>query len=89
VQLVPRCEFWDSLTQADQSDFLRRGVTRRFDPGQALFHANEVPDRVLLLRFGRVKIMSTTATGREAVLAFREPGELIGELSTTSRGLPP
>jgi hypothetical protein len=81
---VPLREFWHSLTQADQADFLRRGITRRFDRGQALFHANQVPDRVVLLRSGRVKITSTTATGREAVLAFREPGELVGELAAST-----
>jgi CRP-like cAMP-binding protein len=38
-------------------------------------------DKVLMLRTGRVKVASTTASGREVVLAFRGPGELVGELS--------
>jgi len=35
---------------------------------------------VVLLRSGRVKVTSTTPAGREVVLAFRGPGELVGEL---------
>jgi CRP/FNR family cyclic AMP-dependent transcriptional regulator len=40
-----------------------------------------VPDRVLLLRKGRVKVETTTSAGRAVVLAVRGPGELVGELA--------
>ena len=36
---------------------------------------------MLLLRSGRVKVCSVTAGGAESVLAFRGPGDLVGELS--------
>jgi CRP/FNR family cyclic AMP-dependent transcriptional regulator len=58
-----------------------RGVVRRFAPGDALFHERQVSDRVMLLTEGRVKIASSSADGRESVLAFRGPGEVLGELS--------
>ena len=35
----------------------------------------------MLLRDGRVKVYTTTATGREVVLAIRGPGELLGDLA--------
>jgi CRP/FNR family transcriptional regulator, cyclic AMP receptor protein len=58
-----------------------RGVVRRFPRGNALFHEHQASDRVMLLTAGRVKIASTSADGRESVLAFRGPGEVLGELS--------
>ena len=57
------------------------GVTRRFERGAALFHERQLSDRVMLLLEGRVKIASASEDGREAVLAFRGPGEVLGELS--------
>jgi|SRR5215211_2376966 len=58
-----------------------RGVARRFPRGTALFHERQVSDGVTLLTEGRVKIASISEDGRESVLAFREPGEVLGELS--------
>lgn len=56
-------------------------MVRRFARGQALFHEGQLPDRVVLMQSGCVKVTCTTTTGREIVLAFRGPGELVGELA--------
>lgn len=72
--------FWYALSEEDRAAFLRHGVVRRFFRGQALLHERQLADRVVLLREGRVKVVSiVAATGREIVLAIREPGELVGE----------
>lgn len=73
--------FAERLTPAEADDLRRRGIVRMFDRGQALMHEGQVPGRVLLLRAGRVKVYSMTAGGKEVVLAWRGPGDLIGELS--------
>src|SRR6266516_1694740 len=66
----------------DQAKQLReRGVQRRFRKGQALFHQGGTSDRVVVLLSGRVKVSTVTADGKEVVLAFRGPGDLLGELS--------
>jgi len=70
------------LLDPDQSKALERvGVRRRFRRGQALFHQHGTPDRVVVLISGRVKVTRLTDEGKEIVLAFRGPGDLIGELS--------
>jgi CRP-like cAMP-binding protein len=80
VAAEPRSDlFLDMLEPADREAFLRAGRLRVFAPGQALLHQGQVPDRVLLLRSGRVKVYSATPTGKEVVLAFRGPGQLVGE----------
>ena len=69
------------LSADDLAALVARGTSRSFPRGQALFHLGQVPERVLLLRIGRVKVETTTAAGRSVVLAVRGPGELVGELA--------
>jgi CRP-like cAMP-binding protein len=73
--------FWSALPPADQSALLAAGATRQFARGRALLHQDQMPDAVMLLRSGQVKICRSTSTGREVVLAIRGPGELLGELA--------
>ena len=74
-------QFLDALEQTEVNWLHERGVARRFDRGSALFHERQLSDRVMILLDGRVKIASVSDDGREAVLAFRGPGEVLGELS--------
>lgn len=73
--------FFDALTEEDRQWLHQRGVVRSFPAGTALFHERQISDRVMLLLKGRVKIANTSEDGRERVLAFRGPGEALGELS--------
>ena len=74
-------QFLDALAQTEVNWLHERGVARRFERGAALFHERQLSDRVMVLLEGRVKIASVSEDGREAVLAFRGPGEVLGELS--------
>jgi CRP/FNR family cyclic AMP-dependent transcriptional regulator len=74
-------DFLASLGPAEAAALAQRGSERAFGRGQALMHEGQVPDRVLVVRSGTVKVFATTANGREVVLAVRGPGELVGELA--------
>jgi CRP/FNR family transcriptional regulator, cyclic AMP receptor protein len=73
--------FLDALSEEEAAYLRARGAKRRFPRGDALFREQEPSDRVMLLLAGRVKIASVAEDGRESVLAFRGPGEVLGELS--------
>jgi CRP/FNR family cyclic AMP-dependent transcriptional regulator len=73
--------FLTALGPAELADLLARGTERTFARGRPLMHEGQVPDRVLLLREGTVKVFATTPTGKEVILAVRGPGELVGELA--------
>jgi CRP/FNR family cyclic AMP-dependent transcriptional regulator len=62
-------------------------MRRSFVRGQAICHAGQVADRVLILLAGRVKVVAPSASGREIVLAFHGPGELVGELAALDGGV--
>jgi CRP/FNR family transcriptional regulator, cyclic AMP receptor protein len=57
------------------------GTAKRFGRGAVLFNEGEEAGHVIVVRSGRVKVSSYTEDGKEIVLAVREPGELLAELS--------
>lgn len=70
-----------SVVSKDDLDFLHEiGAERRFAVGSTLFVIGEEAGRVLVVTKGRVKIAASLQDGREVVLAFRGPGEILGEL---------
>jgi CRP-like cAMP-binding protein len=73
--------FLSSLRPEDVAAFNVLASPRTFQRGQALVYVGQLADRVLVLSTGRVKVTSSTASGRELVLAFRGPGDLVGELA--------
>jgi CRP-like cAMP-binding protein len=66
-------EEWRALEDA--------GRPRHYRPRQRLFREGEAGDHVIALLSGRVKVSVQTRSGREILLAVKEPGDLIGELS--------
>jgi CRP-like cAMP-binding protein len=67
---------------ADEVTALRsRGVPRHFERGATLMHQDEVPGRVLVIEQGHAKVTLLAEDGKEVVLAFRGPGDLLGEVS--------
>jgi CRP-like cAMP-binding protein len=59
-----------------------RAITRTFRRGAALLREGEDPTRVLVLTEGRAKAVTYTEDGKEVVLGFLGPGELLGEVAT-------
>jgi CRP-like cAMP-binding protein len=73
--------WYAQLPATERSALHAYGTTRRYRAGTVLFHEGDTSDWVFLLSAGRVKVSSTTADGRDVVLAICVPGEILGELS--------
>lgn len=73
-------DFLSSLRPADIAQLDALGTMRTFARGQALFHEQQIADYVLVVRRGRVKV-TAVRRGREIVLAFRGPGDLLGDIA--------
>jgi CRP-like cAMP-binding protein len=69
------------LSDADRDALLKLGGPRRFARGERLMRHGEPGDRVLVLLAGHVKASNTDSRGRELVLSFRGPGDVLGELT--------
>jgi CRP-like cAMP-binding protein len=74
-------DFWSTLDPTTAAALAQRGTKVVFARGRTILHEGQVPDRVLLLRSGHVRVGRVTQAGREVVLAYRGPGELVGDQS--------
>jgi CRP/FNR family transcriptional regulator, cyclic AMP receptor protein len=61
-----------------------RAVPRQFARGATIVHQGEVPGRVVVIEQGYAKVTAVTEDGKEVVLAFRGPGDVLGELAALS-----
>ena len=77
----PAAAFLDLLDEEAAARFRERARPVSFAPGEALVVEHEAGDRVLVIERGRVKVSCTTADGKEMVLRFCGPGDLIGEMA--------
>jgi len=80
-------DFWSGLDAAAAADFGERATPVVYPAGRTLAYTGQVPDHVILIRSGCVKISVVSRTGREVVLAFRGKGEIVGEQSAVD-GVP-
>lgn len=69
------------LSAGDRDALSVVGGVRRFARGERLMNQGEAGDTVLIVLSGHVKASSTDGRGREMVLSFRGPGDVLGELT--------
>ena len=83
---VRDCSLFQRLSAEQLSRLERRSRTREFPRNSTIFLPSDIADGVFLLGQGRVRICSNTADGKQAILAFIDPGELFGELALIQGG---
>jgi CRP/FNR family cyclic AMP-dependent transcriptional regulator len=74
-------QFMSMLPPEQQRELRAAARPQRFAAGATLLHEGQVGDRVMVILSGRAKISYVTDVGREVVLRFAGPGEVIGELA--------
>jgi CRP-like cAMP-binding protein len=84
AETTPPEPFVARLTADEVAALRSRAVARRFARGATIMHQGEVPGRVVLIERGYAKIVTTTEDGRDVVLAFRGPGDIVGEAAALS-----
>jgi CRP/FNR family cyclic AMP-dependent transcriptional regulator len=78
--------FLDALTEEEAADLHAAGRRRAYGPGVTLFHEGDDSGPVVVILDGRVKVAALGGGGREAIIAVRGRGDLIGELSAIDGG---
>ena len=74
-------EFFDLLHADERVALEAAGHRRQWKRTAVIYRESSRSESVIVLRSGRVKVSSDTASGTEVVLAVRGPGALLGELS--------
>jgi CRP-like cAMP-binding protein len=67
-----------ALTTYNMRLLASRGVERKFERGDCLFHQGDCGESVLLLVDGRVKVCLIGSSGQKTILRIHLPGSLIG-----------
>jgi CRP-like cAMP-binding protein len=73
--------FLEQLAPGEREALLAMGRSQIFPARAIMLYEGQVGDKVIVLLSGRVKISYTTGDGREVVLRFGEPGDVLGELA--------
>jgi CRP-like cAMP-binding protein len=79
-------EFAALLDEGELAALKRRARTVRFPAEARLLRQGEAGDKVVVIQHGRAKVSYVTPGGRELVLRFCGPGELVGELAVLDGG---
>lgn len=78
---LKNCDLFERLSPKQAQQLEARCKTRQFRRGELVYLPSDTSDSVLLLAAGRVKLYHITGDGKQALLAFIDPGELFGELA--------
>ncbi|MEN1680183.1 MAG: Crp/Fnr family transcriptional regulator [Planctomycetota bacterium] len=83
---LKQCGLFQRLTPQELAPLESQCRTRQFARGAPIYLPADQANGVLLLTTGRAKICSFTEEGKQAILAFIDPGELFGELALFGGG---
>ena len=83
---LKRCDLFERLSSERLQQLERSSSARKFARGNPIYLPADQATGVCLLTSGRAKICSISADGKQAILAFIEPGELFGELAILDPG---
>ena len=78
---APPADPFAPLGQETLREIAATGVVRQFPKQTVLIHDGDTGDTLYIVLAGRVKVYASNAAGREVVIAFRGPGECLGEMS--------
>jgi CRP-like cAMP-binding protein len=73
--------FVNALTEDEVAELNAAGRRRSYGAAVTIVHEGDDAGPVVVLLQGRAKVSTVGAAGREAIIAVRGPGDLIGELS--------
>jgi CRP-like cAMP-binding protein len=76
-----RFGFLADLSIGAREAVLRLGRTRRYAAGEVVFCEGDPSEFAVVVLAGRLKVVRASEEGHETVIAFRGPGELLGDLS--------
>jgi CRP/FNR family cyclic AMP-dependent transcriptional regulator len=77
---------FSGLTVQDWADIAGRAVQIQFGKGKELLCQGDAGDSLLILTSGTARVSMLTAGGREIVLAYAEPGAVLGEIALLDGG---
>jgi len=76
--------FMDRLSNADLIALAPRVRREQYPSGSVIFREGESSDALYIVRFGRLAVLKEERNGHSTLLAYRGPGEIVGEMGVVS-----
>ncbi len=86
TDLLRRADVFARLPESDLRQISKLLRERRIGRNQVLFGQGDAVEAMYVVVDGRIRIATSQATGRERVLAFLGPGEVVGEMGLLRGG---
>ncbi len=83
---IRNCSLFRRLDAEQLAQLEKQARARVFPRNSAVYLPSDAADDAFLVAEGRIRICSHTPDGKQAILAFVEPGELFGELALLHPG---
>lgn len=83
---LKRLALFANFSDSELEHLVGTGVTRVFKAREMMFHEGDPGGSMYVVLSGRVKVSSFSADGREVVLNFAGPGEVLGEITLLDGG---
>lgn len=87
VSVLERSAFFAGLPDEVQRAAAEAAREARYEKGEALFQQGDPAERHFLVAIGRFRLDQTTADGKNVVLRFMGPGDVVGTVAVM-RGIP-
>lgn len=80
-EILKKSLVFSSLNEEELSGLAALSVERRFQPDEFIFWEGDEPDYFYVIAEGRVKVVKHSSSGKEFIIAFFGPGEMVGEVA--------
>src|SRR5688572_16896427 len=81
AEALGESQIFGALLEDELAALIRLGTLVRYPAGRTVFVKGDPGDSLMIVLEGRIRISSPTAEGREMVLNFIEPGQVLGEIA--------
>ena len=81
AEALGESQLFGALLEDELAALVRLGTLARYPAGRTIFAKGDPGDSLMVVLEGRIKISSLAADGREIVLNFIEPGQVLGEIA--------
>jgi CRP-like cAMP-binding protein len=81
AEALGESQIFGALLEDELAALVRLGTLVRYPAGRTIFAKGDRGDGLLVVLEGRIKVSSPAADGRELVLTFLGPGQVLGEIA--------
>ncbi len=81
IENLKKALIFSSLSNEELAELARLATGRTFQPNEFIFWEGDAPNYFYIVVEGRIKVVKHTSSGKEFIIAFFGPGEMIGEVA--------